>query len=105
MTDDGTPVTPEKRRIQLPRLARRRAMAEPPELAPEHTMDPDLASGQAVEHAPVEQSVVDAALYQDGKRIEGPKTVGEAAERLRQLTAGAGQRPRRGHGLDRSVSA
>jgi magnesium transporter len=59
-------------------------MAEPPDQAPEHTMDPDVTLGLAPEHAPVEQSVVDAALYQDGKRIEGPKTVAEAAQRLRE---------------------
>ena len=40
--------------------------------------------------------MVDAALYQDGKRIDGPKTVAEAAKRLRELTAeqpGAGGAP------------
>jgi magnesium transporter len=33
--------------------------------------------------APVEQSVVDAAIYRDGRRVDTPPTVAEAAERLR----------------------
>jgi len=58
--------------------------------APEHTMDPDVTPEHETGHVPVEQSVVDAAIYQDGKRIEGPMTVAEAASRLREL---AGERP------------
>jgi magnesium transporter len=87
VTDDGTPVTPatpERRRIQLPKLARRRVLAGSPELAPEQAMDPDVTLGLEPEHAPVEQSVVDAAIYQDGKRTDSPKTVAEAANRLRE---------------------
>jgi len=43
-------------------------------------MEPDLAT----EPAPVEQSVVDAALYRDGKRVESPATVAQAAAHLRE---------------------
>ena len=35
--------------------------------------------------APVEQSVVDAAIYRDGRRIETPATVADTARRLREL--------------------
>ena len=34
--------------------------------------------------APVEQSVVDTAIYRDGRRIETPATVSETARRLRE---------------------
>ncbi|OGO53548.1 MAG: hypothetical protein A2V84_01160 [Chloroflexi bacterium RBG_16_70_13] len=67
-------------RFQLPtrRLARTKVeQAAGP--APEVSMEAhpeDVA-------APVEQSVVDAAIYRDGHRIDTPKTVAEAARRLR----------------------
>jgi len=35
--------------------------------------------------APVEQSVVDAAIYRDGRRVETPPTVADAARHLREL--------------------
>jgi magnesium transporter len=35
--------------------------------------------------APVEQSVVDAAIYRDGHRVETPPTVAEAARHLREM--------------------
>jgi magnesium transporter len=34
--------------------------------------------------APVEQSMVDAAIYRDGRRIDSPATVAETAQRLRE---------------------
>jgi magnesium transporter len=35
--------------------------------------------------APVEESVVDTAIYRDGRRVETPPTVAETARRLREL--------------------
>jgi len=67
-------------RFQLPpRLPRRGTKPSPPEPAPEVSMEArpeDVA-------APVEQSVVDAAIYRDGHRIETPPTVADAAKHLR----------------------
>ncbi|MFL6187543.1 MAG: magnesium and cobalt transport protein CorA, partial [Actinomycetes bacterium] len=51
---------------------------QPP--APEVSMEPRPAPAVA---APVEQSVVAAAIYRDGRRIDSPSTVAEAARRLR----------------------
>jgi magnesium transporter len=67
-------------RFQLPtrRLARRKVV-QPAGPAPEVSMEAhpeDVA-------APVEQSVVDAAIYRDGLRIDTPATVADAAGRLR----------------------
>jgi magnesium transporter len=50
---------------------------QPP--APEVSMEPRAA----VTAAPVEQSVVAAAIYRDGRRVDSPSTVAEAARRLR----------------------
>jgi magnesium transporter len=50
---------------------------QPP--APEVSMEPRPAAAPA----PVEQSVVAAALYRDGRRVESPPTVAETARRLR----------------------
>jgi magnesium transporter len=50
---------------------------QPP--APEVSMEPRPTSGVA----PVEQSVVAAAVYRDGRRVDSPLTVAEAARRLR----------------------
>ena len=50
---------------------------QPP--APEVSMEPRAAATAA----PVEQSVVAAAIYRDGRRIDSPSTVAEAARRLR----------------------
>jgi magnesium transporter len=50
---------------------------QPP--APEVSMEPRPAATPA----PVEQSVVAAALYRDGRRVESPPTVAETARRLR----------------------
>ena len=53
-----------------------------PELAPEVSMEP--RPGTVVD--PLEQSVVDAAIYRDGRRIERPATVADIAPRLRELS-------------------
>jgi magnesium transporter len=50
---------------------------QPP--APEVSMEPRPATTAA----PVEQSVVAAAIYRDGRRVDSPATVAEAARRLR----------------------
>ena len=50
---------------------------QPP--APEVSMEPRPAASAA----PVEQSVVAAAIYRDGRRVDSPMTVAEAAKRLR----------------------
>jgi magnesium transporter len=52
------------------------------ELAPEVSME--ARPGMVVD--PLEQSVVDAAIYRDGQRIERPATVAEIAPRLRELS-------------------
>jgi magnesium transporter len=73
-------VTGRRPRFQLP--TRRPQGGGPPghEPAPEVSMEArpeDVA-------APVEQSVVDAAIYRNGRRVDTPPTVAETAERLRQ---------------------
>src|SRR5215213_5433720 len=50
---------------------------QPP--APEVSMEPRPAPA-----APVEQSVVAAAIYRDGRRIDSPPTVAETVRRLRE---------------------
>jgi magnesium transporter len=50
---------------------------QPP--APEVSMEPRPVASVA----PVEQSVVAAAIYRDGRRVDSPMTVAEAARRLR----------------------
>jgi magnesium transporter len=47
--------------------------------APEVSMEPRAAAATA----PVEQSVVAAGIYRDGRRVDSPSTVAEAARRLR----------------------
>jgi magnesium transporter len=66
-------------RVLLPyrRVARAQGHRQPP--APEVSME----SRPATVDAPVEQSVVATAIYQDGRRIDSPPTVAEAARRLR----------------------
>lgn len=79
-------MTDRRSRFQLP--ARRpkgkadplRASLPSAEPAPEVSME---ARPEDVV-APVEQSVVDAAIYQDGIRVESPGTVAETARRLRE---------------------
>jgi len=70
-------------RFQLPlRPGSRGKPDRPPEPAPEVSMEArpeDVA-------APVEQSVVDTAIYRAGHRIETPPTVHETAEHLREQT-------------------
>ncbi len=58
----------------------RRALRRPTErgsVAPEHTMDP-RATVPEPPPAPVADSVVDIAIYRDGKRIASPPTIAEA---------------------------
>jgi magnesium transporter len=73
-------MTDRRSRFQLPtRLPQRSTKVRPSEPAPEVSMESrpeDVA-------APVEQSVVDAAIYRDGHRIETPPTVADAARHLR----------------------
>jgi magnesium transporter len=74
-------MTNRRSRIHLPSFGLRRGAAdEVHETAPEVSMesrpqDPNL---------PVEQSVVDAAIYANGKRIESPGSVAETAAALRK---------------------
>jgi magnesium transporter len=75
-------MTERRPRFQLPtrRLTRSRAERSH-EPAPEVSMESrpeDVA-------APVEESVVDTAIYRDGRRVETPATVADTARRLREL--------------------
>ncbi len=89
MTDEPTervtqpatkaPAPGQRRRgLQLP-TRRSRRPAPPEGTAPEEAMEPD----DHEDEAPVEKSVVDTALYADGKRIESPTTVADTAAHLR----------------------
>jgi magnesium transporter len=67
-------------RFRLPAMRPQRdSHATDPEPAPEVSMEPRPAAVAAA----VEQSVVDAGIYRDGKRIASPETVSEAAKWLR----------------------
>jgi magnesium transporter len=73
-------VTDRRPRFQMPTRLRG-GPSRPREPAPEVSMEArpeDVA-------APVEQSVVDAAIYRDGHRVETPPTVAEAARHLREM--------------------
>jgi magnesium transporter len=74
-------MTPRRPRIHLPAWRVRRA-AETAEhaTAPEVSME----SRPHAEQLPLEQSIVDAAIYQQGKRIEGSGTMADTAARLRE---------------------
>src|SRR6266540_6556835 len=75
-------MTERRPRFRLPAMRTSReshAHDGEPEPAPEVSME----GGPAVAPAPVEQSVVDAGIYRDGKRIASPQTVSEAAVYLR----------------------
>jgi magnesium transporter len=74
MSDRRPRVLPPYRRATRAAQDRRR----PP--APEVSMEPRPTPVAA----PVEQSVVAAAIYRDGKRVEDPPTVAEASRRLRE---------------------
>ncbi|MEV6153733.1 magnesium/cobalt transporter CorA [Nonomuraea sp. NPDC052129] len=50
------------------------------ESAPEHSMDP-----RASEEAPYQPTVIDNAIYQDGKRVDDPASLADAFERLKEL--------------------
>ena len=75
-------MTDRRSRFQLPtRRPLRPRRGRPLEPAPEVSMESrpeDVA-------APVEESVVDTAIYRDGHRIETPATVADTARRLREL--------------------
>ena len=67
-------------RVLLPyRRFPRGANSQPQPPAPEVSMEPRAAAATA----PVEQSVVAAAIYRDGRRVDSPSTVADAARRLR----------------------
>jgi magnesium transporter len=63
---------PTRRGSQAPRLT-----TEP---APEVSMDPEPATAPL----PAEQSIVDAAIYREGRRLESPHVIAEIARRLRE---------------------
>jgi magnesium transporter len=66
-------------RVLLPtRRAGRGGNGQQKPPAPEVSMEPRPAAA-----APVEQSVVAAAIYRDGRRVDSPLTVAEASRRLR----------------------
>jgi magnesium transporter len=71
-------MTERRPRFQLPtrRNGSRTATAEP---APEVSME----AKPAAPPLPAEQSIVDAALYRDGRRIESPTTIVEISSHLR----------------------
>ena len=50
------------------------------EAPPEHSMDP-----RAGEQAPYQPTVIDNAIYQDGKRVDNPGSLADAFERLKEL--------------------
>ncbi|MEU6702163.1 magnesium and cobalt transport protein CorA [Streptomyces wuyuanensis] len=54
---------------------------QPADPAPEHSMDP-RAEYESQEPAPLERSIVDAALYRDGRRMETPTSLAEIYHRL-----------------------
>ncbi|MFD4373848.1 magnesium and cobalt transport protein CorA [Streptomyces sp. NPDC058486] len=56
------------------------ANANATEPAPEHSMDPRAEPGPPP--VPLERSVVDAALYQDGRRIDTPSSLAEIYRQL-----------------------
>jgi magnesium transporter len=65
------------------RLPARRAPRPRAERQPEPAPEVSMESRPAVVAPPVEQSVVDAGIYRDGKRIASPSTVADAAQLLR----------------------
>ena len=71
-------MTERRPRFQLPsrRNGARPATAEP---APEVSME----AKPAAPPLPAEQSIVDAALYRDGRRVESPATISEISSHLR----------------------
>ena len=74
-------MTDRRSRFHLPtRRPTRSPIGGRREPAPEVSMEPRPATVAE----PIEQSVVDAAIYLDGRRIERPATVAEIAPRLRE---------------------
>ncbi|GGO82324.1 magnesium and cobalt transport protein CorA [Nonomuraea cavernae] len=53
------------------------------EQAPEHSMDP-----RATDEAPSRPTVIDNAIYQDGRRVDTPQSLADAFERLKQTPDG-----------------
>jgi magnesium transporter len=77
-------MTEKRPRFALPTRRPQRPRPQSPEPAPEVSMEArpeDVAS-------PVEQSVVDAAIYVDGVRAGSPTTVADTAQALRETHAG-----------------
>ena len=73
-------MTERRPRFQLPTRRGTRVQAPAPhEPAPEVSMDPEAANARP----PAEESVVDAALYRDGRRLESPLSVAAISHRLR----------------------
>src|SRR5829696_6373474 len=78
---ERTKATERRPRFRLPAAPQvRRRPLQPPTSAPEV----DMESRPEDVVAPVEQSMVDAAIYRDGHRVDTPATVTEAAQRLRE---------------------
>ena len=73
-------MTERRVRIPLPTRRARRPLVSDSEPAPEVSMEPELAPvGDGVD-----EGVVDAALYKEGKRIASPRTIAETAGALRE---------------------
>jgi magnesium transporter len=51
-------------------------------VAPERSMDPRAADAEAV--SPVEKSVIDNAVYFDGRRVDSPATLADTVDHLRR---------------------
>jgi magnesium transporter len=68
------------RALTPPRRFLRRANERHPSSSPELSMDPRAATVTA----PVEQSMVSAAIYRDGRRVDSPPTLAETYRRLRE---------------------
>lgn len=69
------------RRLGMLRPLRRLAPKPDEPAAPEVELDPRAA---APEPPPVEESLIDAAVYVDGRRVESPSTVADAFRLLRE---------------------
>ncbi|MDA2812719.1 magnesium and cobalt transport protein CorA [Nocardiopsis sp. RSe5-2] len=70
------------------RGTRRQERREVPSEAPEYSMDPRAEDER--EAPPLRQSVIDAAIYVDGKRGQGPEDLSDLAELHRQTYAEPG---------------
>jgi magnesium transporter len=70
-------------RPRIRRQVRSSGSQDDPSMAPEHSMDPRTAQAQAQAGMPVENSVIDNAVYFNGRRIDSPATLTDTFERLR----------------------